>query len=436
MKTIKTLRDVPLPGQRILRSMIAVWLCFAIYFIRGRHGIPFYSVIAALQCLQPYNRDMHAVARKRMIGTLIGAAWGLAVLLLELELIHHGVPDELPHYLLLGLATGLVLYSAVLLKVPETAYFSCVVFLSVAVNHIGDENPYLFAFNRLLDTTLGVLSAEAVNRVHLPRLRNTRILFAPDLNGVLIDRNLRLSPYTKVELNRLIEDGAHITLATSETQATVRELLPGVHFRDPIVTMNGCALYDTSTMEYLAVCPMTPEQTRRLMDWADGLGLGYFSNHVEKNLLVVRYRSLANPAMEQIYAGKRSSPYRNFVRTGSIPCGSVLYLFLPDTEEAVNRAYEDLALQPWASEYRIVRGEARGSGGYAFLKIYDAAVSKEAMLRVLAEKLGTEETVTLRAGTPDCTVPVNAPETGQAVKEIKKRFEPVDLHGWKNMFRI
>ena len=52
---------LPRPGQRIFRSMAAVWLCFVIYLLRGRHGIPFYSVIAALQCMQPYRRQMGQV---------------------------------------------------------------------------------------------------------------------------------------------------------------------------------------------------------------------------------------------------------------------------------------------------------------------------------------------------------------------------------------
>ncbi len=35
-----------------------------------------------LQDLQPYNKDMRKVALKRLTGTLIGAFWGLVVLLL------------------------------------------------------------------------------------------------------------------------------------------------------------------------------------------------------------------------------------------------------------------------------------------------------------------------------------------------------------------
>lgn len=47
------LHQIPLPGQRIFRSAAAVGVCLAIYLLRGSQGIPFYSAIAALQCMQP-----------------------------------------------------------------------------------------------------------------------------------------------------------------------------------------------------------------------------------------------------------------------------------------------------------------------------------------------------------------------------------------------
>ena len=426
---------IPLPGQRIWRSMIAVWLCFGVYFLRGRSGIPFYSVIAALQCMQPYNREMGKVAQKRIVGTLIGAFWGLTVLLLELELLYEGVPDELPHYLLLGLFTGVVLYSTVLLKAREAAYFSVVVFLSVAVNHIGDVNPYLFAFRRLLDTVIGVLVAEFVNRVHLPRLRRTGTLFVSGVGDTILGADRKLSPYSRVELNRLIEDGARFTVSTCETPATVRELLSGVNLRLPIITMNGAALYSVPDRAYLRCFPLAEEKSRRLMAWLDEKGCSYFSNSVEENLLVIRYRALANPGMEQMYARKRVSPYRNFVRSETDPAAQILYFLVLDTPERVAAVHDALSAEPWAAEYRVVTEKSEFEG-YVRLKIYDAAVSKAAMLRVLEERLGTKETVTMGSVEGAYDVYIRDADRDQVVKELKRRFEPVDLRGWRNIFRI
>lgn len=425
----------PLPGQRILRSMVSVWLCFALYLLRGKHGIPFYSVIAALQCLQPYNKEMGKVARKRVIGTMIGAAWGLAVLLLELELIYNGKPDELPHYLFLGLFTGIVLYSTVLLKATEASYFSAVVFLSVAVNHIGDANPYLFALNRVLDTVFGILIAEFVNRLHLPRMRMTDTLFVSGIGDTILGADRKLSPYSKVELNRLIEDGAKFTISTGETQATVRELLSGVKLPYPIITMNGAALYQMDTMQYLKTVPMSKEKAARIIKWTEERKLSYLSNSVEDNLLVIRYQELANEGLRRLYEKKRTSPYRNFVHNKTDPGGNVLYFFIIDTDDTIAKALSELEREPWAGEYRFVADKTEYEG-FSGIKIYDASVSRALMLKELEALIGTDKTVTMGSVPGKYDVLIDDASRDLVVKELKRRFEPVDIRGWRNIFHL
>ncbi len=56
--------------------MIAVLFCIIIFLLRGRKGAVFYSIIATLQCIQPYTTNMLKVGRNRIIGTLVGAFWG------------------------------------------------------------------------------------------------------------------------------------------------------------------------------------------------------------------------------------------------------------------------------------------------------------------------------------------------------------------------
>ena len=169
---------IPAPGQRIIRSVIAVWLCFAVYFLRGRGGVPFFSAIAVLQCIQPYTKDMWKIVRDKIIGTLIGSFWGLLLLLLENVLAEGGVPDELTHFFLVGLFTGIVIYFTVLFHLRDVSYFSAVIFLTVVVMHNVDGQPYLYVFNRTLDTMIGLAIGEIVNRVQLPRRKNTDVLYA------------------------------------------------------------------------------------------------------------------------------------------------------------------------------------------------------------------------------------------------------------------
>lgn len=426
---------LPVPGQRILRSVVAVWLCFAVYFLRGGNGVPFYSAIAVLQCIQPYTKDMWAVARNKIVGTLIGSFWGLLLLLLERTLVEDGIPDELPHFLLVGLFTGVVLYFTALFNMREVSYFSAVIFLTIAIMHIDDESPYVYAFNRTVDTMIGIAIGELVNRVQLPRRKNTDTLYVSGIGEFVLGTRHALTPYSKVELNRLIEDGAKFTVSTTQTQATVRELLAGVDLRYPIITMDGAAIYDMKTLEYLRTKPMGPDDAERLILWLRAENLPFFCSSIEENLLVIRYAMLANDAMRNIYEHKRRSPYRNFLRSRADIFENIVYLLVVDTDEAIEAGYQRLKAQPWSGTYRVVRDEVE-VGGFSCLKIYDADTSREAMLGELKALLGIERSVTFGC-TPnryDVTIPKG--NRDRMVKELRDRFEPVDWRCWKSMFRL
>lgn len=120
---LERIRHLPGVGQRIIRSVCAVFLCFVVYELRGKNGIPFYSALAALQCIQPYMESSTKMAKQRIGGTLVGAAWGLAVLLLMAS--NRNLQETLFNYALLSLVTGAVLYTTVLLGNKNASYFSC-----------------------------------------------------------------------------------------------------------------------------------------------------------------------------------------------------------------------------------------------------------------------------------------------------------------------
>ena len=423
-----------MPGQRIFRSAAAVGVCLLIDVLRRGRGIPLYSALAAIQCMQPYTKDMRGIARKRVLGTVIGAVWGLSLLLLEIWLTKDGLPDAQLHYLFVPFFLALTLYSTVLLGVRETAYFSGVVFLVITINHFTDENPYLFSFNRLLDTVIGVVVAAVVNRVHLPRRKNTQTLFVSALGHSLLGSDSRLTPFSLVELNRLIDDGMLFSLSTVETQATVRELLPGVRLSLPIVTMDGAALYDMGSLSYLRTTPMSEEKAERIMRWCHERSLPFFSNSIEQNLLVIRCAGMTNAGMKQLFEKKRHSPYRNYIFSPTDRYDHVVYLLLIDTPERIDEALSSLRGEPWAEGYRVVRGETPFEG-WSCLKIYDCACSRENMLHELESMIGAEKTVTFGGVEGKYDVYIANSDRNILVKELKRRFEPVDLRCWRSVFR-
>lgn len=90
----KTEKHIPMIGLRIIKSGIAVALCFVIAYFRGNEGIVFYSLLSALWCIQMYRSNTKKNAIQRFSGTVIGALYGLIFLLLLQHLMHRNAIAE------------------------------------------------------------------------------------------------------------------------------------------------------------------------------------------------------------------------------------------------------------------------------------------------------------------------------------------------------
>ena len=427
--------SLPLPGQRILRSVAAVWLCLVVYILRGRQGMPFYSAIAALQCIQPYTKSMWKVGWKRILGTLIGCVWGVAVLQLENWIPDGTVSEEILHFLLVGLGAGAVLYFTVLVRANEAAYFTAVVYLGIVILRVGDDTPAVFAAHRFVDTVIGVIVAEIVNRIQLPRQRVTDTLFVSGMNDTIFGMGKSLSAYSKIQLNRMIQMGARFTISTIQTPATVRELLSGVDIRLPVIVMDGAALYDMHKMEYLRTFPMAEADAQRMTELLDKSGLCYLTNSIEEDLLLVHCGKMGDGALRELFESKRSTPYRNFLSRRKQGFQNLVYFMILDDGEKVEALYEEVSRLDGGA-YRAAYDDAKQYAGARCLKIYAAKASRKRMLRVLAARIGVHKIVTFGSREGDYDVVIENADKDTCVKELKRRFEPVDLRCWRNVFRL
>lgn len=421
----------PLPGigQRIIRSTAAVLLCFLVYVLRGYQGIPFYSALAVLQCIQPYRENMLQMARKRVTGTFVGAVWGLLLLLLETRTPAAAYlgENELLCFLLAGFLTGVVIYSTVMLKIQQTAYFSCVVFLSITINHVTDANPYLFVWNRVLDTLIGVGLAILVNQFQLPREKRRDILFVSGVDDTMVEGGGSLSSYSRVELNRLIEQGAQFTVSTNRTPATIRETLPGVRLRLPVIAMDGAVLYNMEENIYECCCTIRPETAAALQEFLRTRDVHGFTNTVTENLLIISYDLLANPAQQDIYDRHRRSPYRNYLCQSGRPTENVVYFLLMEPKERMAALYRELASMPWFQDLRVVYKDSTTYQGYAFMKLYSPEATRPRMLARLQDMLETRRAITFGSVEGSCDVVIRNADKNALVREVKKLYEPVKL---------
>ena len=151
---------VPKVGMRIVKTVVAVFICFLIDVFRTG-GIPCYSAIAAILCMQPDVSHSFKIAGDRVVGTLIGGLYGM----LLLSFLQQVIPADwlILEYAIIALALIPLIYIMVLIKNRDATYITCVVFLCVTVSHGHEVGAYLFAINRIIDTLIGIFVSLIVN---------------------------------------------------------------------------------------------------------------------------------------------------------------------------------------------------------------------------------------------------------------------------------
>ena len=252
---------------------------------------------------------------------------------------------------------------------------------------------------------------------------------------------------------------------TRQTPATVREILSEINLRLPIIAMDGAVLYDLQTMKYVRKVKIKPDLVREITDFLHSEGMPFFVNTIQDNLLVIYFKDYkdlileevkdayhdgvqhehlskhelsksAYISMSRIYNKKRISPYRNYVRTNSEITRDVIYILTIDRSEKIDRLHEKLMAQPWADKCRTNFDTFDCEEGEKILRIYAAGANREDMLKYLQRYVGAPRILTFGNDPGECDVLIEDAAHDRMVKELKKRFEPVSLKGWRNIIHM
>lgn len=422
-KLIKSIRKHV--GMRTIKTVIAVALCFVIYELRGRQGIPFYSALSAIWCIRPDIRNSKHMAMQRIIGTMIGAAFGLVVLLLESRLFVD--LDEVIGYLLASVILIPIIATTVFLKKKDASYFSCVVFLSITINHLRDANPYLFVWNRVCDTMIGILVALFINVIRLPYHKNKDVLFVSGLDEVLFTNDHNISDFTKRELNRMLEDGMHFTIATMRTPASLIGPLKDIRIKLPVVAMDGAVLYNMKDNAYLKTFHLNYQIVQEITNYLDKEGVHYFINSILQDTLFIYYGVFKNSAEETLFQSMKASPYRNYLYGYPSQQEKVVYLTLLLEEETGERINGALGSQPFAPHIRWRYYPSTDYPGYFYLKIYDKESSRKKMIAYLKEQIQIEQSMIFGTIPESCDVLADEASADEIVRLIRKHYEPLFL---------
>lgn len=421
---VKQKFEIPGIGMRIIKSAVAVLLCMVINSIRGEGSMVFYSQLAALWCIQMYRSNTLSNALQRTVGTLVGAVFGLICLLIYPHTVLK-VGNSVPlNYFIIFVGVILVIYSTVLMKQKQASYFSCVVFLSIVINHIGDANPYSFVWNRFLDTMIGIVIGLVVNNLKICFKPDRETLFVSGVDDILVDKNNKVSAFSKVELNRMIEDGMRFTLSTVRTPASVLETLSDINLKYPIIVMDGAALYDVKHNEYQSVFVISPDTGKNLVDLIRVDHLYPYINVIIDDTLLIYYSDTPDEVNRNLVRTMRASLYRNYIKR-DYPCDEkVVYIMLLDTDERIHAFYQKLLDLEYDKILKIVIGPSEENAGYSCIKIYNKNASKEKMLEYLKNNCGINKTRTLGTISGKYDIIIKANSFNEMVKRVRKEYEP------------
>ena len=420
MHTIKS--HFPRIGMRIVKSAAAVGLSMAVYLLLGVEGLPFFIIIAALQGMQQYQRNVREITVRNVFGTLVGAACALPVVLIQYFVL---APHNCPYVWYCALVTfgiAVALYSSVVLGHGDAAYFTAVVYLCIVMVHLDNQNPLSYVLQRLTETLLGIGIGMGVNAMRIPIRRVRDTLFVAALDDVLHSESSILPEYSKVEINRILDDGVRLSIISQHSTASFWEAAGSIRFKMPVILLDGAVLYDPAEKRYLAKVQLEYEQAREITELLEDEELSIFQSAVIDDSVMIFNRHIAESTRE-IHENMRRSNYRNYIYR-QLPEGlPVIYVLCMGTEEKLDEAYEKLKAAGFDKKYKVMRygHEQKGMG---YMRIFSMDADRHAMLEKLREVCGIEKLRTFGNDPELYDVCVRTSEGESILKALKKEAEP------------
>lgn len=363
---------MPKIGKRILKSSLAVFLCLLIYMFRQEEGIVFYSCIAAVLCIQQDVKTTKKVALNRIEGTFLGGIVGMLTLLF----IQQVLPSEylLLSYFVIAFMIIPIIYCTVVLHITSAAYISCVVFMSITVSHAMDMNPYIFAFDRILDTLIGIFVAIVINGVSLPHYHHKDSVFIVPLENGLCNEFDQISSYTKIKLKQLLEENANICILSKHTPASFLPIVKDIPLTLPVIAMNGAALYDVNTQEFKHPLMLSKDCVDTIKSTFQQRQMTVFVHTICHHMLHVYYDALRNPVEEEYYHMMRKSGYENYICQDIPEDKEVVYMYAIDSKDKIQELYAYLLTMKSFDKVQVIIQDDKEHKNYQTMEIYSSDV--------------------------------------------------------------
>lgn len=133
------------------------------------------------------------------------------------------------------------------------------------------------------------------------------------LDEMLLSRDSQLSAFSRIELNRMLEERIPFTSMTMRTPASFIEAVRDIRLKLPVILMDGAVIYDPRENSYPYKCEMPYEQAMEMVEALRSLGLESYQGVIDNDNVFIYFQKITSEGSRQIYERLRRSPYRNYI---------------------------------------------------------------------------------------------------------------------------
>lgn len=212
-----------------------------------------------------------------------------------------------------------------------------------------------------------------------------KTLWVSDLDGTLLNKEKKISEYTKKVLNEKIAEGLCFSIATARTPATVVNMLKEVKIDMPVVVMNGAAIYNMATSTYEYVRYLEKDMVHVIQRLLKEKKQNAFAYCVENNRLIAYHGTFTNEAQKRFYEERQNNPHKLFKQEDTPENANIAYFVIIGEEEGVRSMYE--ALKNYDQVNQVFYEDIYNAGVF-YLEIYSEGVSKANAIKFLKNTYG------------------------------------------------
>ena len=381
-------------GLRTVKTAIAILCCALLNLVlklinsdfASMWYSPFFAAIAAAYSLHPDRKSSLKMAKNRTIGTFIGGFFGIVIILLFDYIVSYIINPNtevylLIYYLVVSFLIAIMISITVSMKQPNAVFVVVLTYCSITLGSHALPD-IQFAFNRILSTLVGLLISLIINIIHIPHRKDRQKLFICSLDDCLLNQEGELTTFTKYRLNYLLHNDIDLVIATARSEASLHKMFSQVDLKNPIVVMNGSALYDLKTTTYSNVYNFTLDEKYTIDGMLEKLNINSFRYVISKDNKKVNifFKDLENTGEIFFYESRNNVYFTNFVRGQILREDLICHYTIIDEKNKLEQLIECINNENVLKNLSITFYEFDECKGYWILKLSTKDATKNGQI--------------------------------------------------------